>query len=223
MSKRAITKYERRDADFYPTPPEAIIALVRHLDGAKKFAEPMVGDGAIVDALADAGIICVFASDFAPTGAACEYAKVKDVLLTTKDDFKDARVIISNPPWPSPKHHNPSKLAMGGRGQPSIQIIQHLIQFKPCWMLLSADFAHNECFKHLAPYCRKMVSVGRVVWFDKSKEKDPETGEYGKRMASKDNVVWYYFDGQNNVGEPIVFVPSCPIKFTPTPKERNNV
>ncbi|MCA8834245.1 MAG: hypothetical protein K8953_04085, partial [Proteobacteria bacterium] len=192
MSKRKKTKFDRREADFYPTPREAVLALSRHLDGITSFAEPMVGDGAIVAALADKniGIACAFASDISPQGKAKEYAEVKDVLLTTSADFADAQVIISNPPWPSPNHFNPSKLAIGGRGQPTIQIIKHLIQFKPCWMLLSADFAHNGCFNELAPYCRRMVSVGRVVWFDMSKVKDPITGEFGKKMASKDNVVW---------------------------------
>ncbi len=185
MGKRTTGTYPRRDSDFYPTPIATTLRLLPHLPKDVSFAEPMCGDGAIVYALlSEAGLSGHYTGDIDPQGTAKNYAKVKDVFETTKEDFAKDDLIISNPPWPSPKHHNPSDRAPVGAGQPTVAIIKHLIQFKPCWMLLSADFMHNRYFGDLAPYCRKIVSVGRVKWIPDSK------------AVGMDNACWYFFETQ---------------------------
>jgi hypothetical protein len=46
MGKRS--SFERREADFYPTPRVAVVPLIPHLRCIKTFAEPCAGDGALV-------------------------------------------------------------------------------------------------------------------------------------------------------------------------------
>src|SRR3954453_18099080 len=48
MGKRS--KFERREADFYPTPQAAAVPLFPYLrrSGVRTFAEPCAGDGALV-------------------------------------------------------------------------------------------------------------------------------------------------------------------------------
>ncbi len=185
MGKRTTGTYPRRESDFYPTPPETTAKVIPHLDNRVKIiAEPMCGDGAIVEVFVEAGYFTSYVADITPRGHALNYDHIqtKDVFETTAEDFDDVDVIVSNPPWPSPKHHNPSDRAPVGAGQPTVAIIKHLIQFKPCWMLLSADFMHNQYFGALAPYCRKIVSVGRVKWIPDSK------------AVGMDNACWYFFE-----------------------------
>ena len=43
MGKRS--NFERREADFYPTPFEAVLPLIPYLRGIRTFAEPCAGDG----------------------------------------------------------------------------------------------------------------------------------------------------------------------------------
>ena len=44
MGKRS--NFERREADFYPTPRAAVLPLIPYLRGIRTFAEPCAGDGA---------------------------------------------------------------------------------------------------------------------------------------------------------------------------------
>src|SRR4051812_29145603 len=85
MGKRS--NFERREADFYPTPQAAVVPLVPHLRGIRSFAEPCAGDGALVRHLEGFGLRCVYSGDVR-TG--------QDALAF--DDYGAADVIITNPP-----------------------------------------------------------------------------------------------------------------------------
>ena len=63
MGKRS--NFERREADFYPTPRAAVVPLVPHLrrGGIRTFAEPCAGDGALVRHLESFGLRCVYSGD----------------------------------------------------------------------------------------------------------------------------------------------------------------
>jgi hypothetical protein len=63
MGKRS--NFERREADFYPTPRAAVLPLVPHLRGVRTFAEPCCGDGALVRHLEAFGLRCIYAGDIA--------------------------------------------------------------------------------------------------------------------------------------------------------------
>jgi hypothetical protein len=59
MGKRS--SFERREADFYPTPRAAVVPLIPYLRGIRRFAEPCAGDGDLVGHLEAAGLRCVYA------------------------------------------------------------------------------------------------------------------------------------------------------------------
>jgi hypothetical protein len=61
MGKRS--SFERREADFYPTPRAAVLPLIPYLRGIRTFAEPCCGDGALVRHLESFGLRCVYAGD----------------------------------------------------------------------------------------------------------------------------------------------------------------
>ena len=54
MGKRS--NFERREADFYPTPRAAVLPLIPYLRGIRSFAEPCAGDGALVRHLEGFGL-----------------------------------------------------------------------------------------------------------------------------------------------------------------------
>lgn len=181
MSKRTTGKFERRDRDFYATPEEPILKLLPHLTACRRFAEPMCGDGAIVRVLEARGWVCEAAWDLEPQGDAWAYASVRDVMTLTADDFAGCDHIISNPPWP----------AKFGRGEPTVSIATHLAGFLPTWLLLSADFMHNEYAAPLLEFCPLIVSVGRVKWIA------------GSDNTGFDNAAWYLFDRRVPVHEKV--------------------
>lgn len=88
---------KRRENDFYPTPPEPVLALLEaehskiraHGDG--KVWEPCCGDGAIAKVMQDRGFD-VTGSDIAPRdfGAVLDFLQAKKAL---------APAIVTNPPY----------------------------------------------------------------------------------------------------------------------------
>lgn len=71
MSKRR--KFERNPRDYYPTPYEAVPALIPHLIApytarghVANFAEPCAGDGRLIRHLEKHGHKCVYACDIEP-------------------------------------------------------------------------------------------------------------------------------------------------------------
>lgn len=163
MTKRT-PDIERRERDFYPTPPEAIKPLLPHLPPMTFYDEPFCGDGAVIRALSPHGHFCSFASDLEPHG------------VGHKIDVFDrmhcgGSMFITNSPWP----------AKFKKGEPTISMIQHLTRFASVWILLSADFWHNKYFDRIGAYCTDIVSVGRVSWMMNGK-------------GGLDNCSWYRFD-----------------------------
>ena len=140
MSKRS--NFERREANFYPTPRAAAVPL-SHLRSIRSFAEPCAGDGALVRHLESFGLRCVYAGDIR-TG--------QDALAT--DRYGGAVAIITNPPYTRHLMH---------------RLIEHFQRILPTWLLLDADWAPT---KQAAPYltcCSDIVAIGRVKWIEGSK------------------------------------------------------
>jgi hypothetical protein len=86
MGKRS--NFERREADFYPTPQAAVVPLIPYLRGIRTFAEPCVGDGDLVRHLESFGLRCVYQGDIR-TG--------QDALAV--NSYGKADAIITNPPF----------------------------------------------------------------------------------------------------------------------------
>ena len=86
MGKRS--NFERREADFYPTPRAAVVPLIPYLRGIRTFAEPCAGDGDLVRHLEAFGLRCVYAGDI---------RSGQDALAL--DYYGAVDAIITNPPW----------------------------------------------------------------------------------------------------------------------------
>ena len=86
MGKRS--SFERRGADYYPTPKAAVVPLIPYLRVIHTFAEPCAGDGALVRHLESFGLRCVYAGDIR-TG--------QDALAVEQYGAIDC--IITNPPY----------------------------------------------------------------------------------------------------------------------------
>ena len=161
MGKRS--NFERRERDFYPTPYEAVVPLIPHLDDGATFCEPCAGDGALIDHLERWGHACRFAYDIEPR---CKFVGRLDA-FDLRSSFIEVDYIITNPPWDRKILH---------------PMIEHFRKLAPTWLLFDADWMHTKQSAEFMPYCRKIVSVGRVKWIPDSK------------MTGKDNCAWYLFD-----------------------------
>lgn len=163
MGKRS--DFERRERDFYPTPPEAVAPLLAHLPDDLQYWEPCAGDGALIEYLDDMiGCACIAASDLEPSGVGI--GKM-DALSATCDHIDGCSHIITNPPWDRKILH---------------PMIEHFSAMRPTWLLFDADWVHTKQAAPFLPWLRKIVSVGRVKWIPDSK------------MTGKDNCAWHLFD-----------------------------
>jgi hypothetical protein len=141
MGKRS--NFERREADFYPTPMTAVVPLIPHLRGIRTFAEPCAGDGDLVRHLVSFGLRCIYQGDIR-TG--------QDALAV--DAYGAADAIITNPPYTRDLMH---------------RLIAHFQRIAPTWLLLESDWAQT---KQAAPFmasCSDLVAIGRVKWIEGSK------------------------------------------------------
>jgi hypothetical protein len=89
-----------------------------------------------------------------------------DALLDAFDDGAGL-TCITNPPWRRDFFH---------------AFITHWRAQMPTWALCDADWMHTIQAKPFLPFCRKIVSVGRVKWIE------------GSKHTGKDNCAWYLFD-----------------------------
>jgi hypothetical protein len=142
MGKRS--NFERREADFYPTPRAAVVPLIPYLRRIRSFAEPCAGDGALVRHLESFGLRCVYAGDI---------RSGQDALVL--DHYGAADAIITNPPWSRDVLHG---------------LITHFQNIAPMtWLLLDADWKETRQAAPFLPHCSDIVPIGRVKWIEGSK------------------------------------------------------
>ena len=145
MGKRSTSIFERRALDAYATPFEAVPPLIPHLAGIKRYFEPCVGDGDLIQHL----------QSLKPSLACVGQADVRfglNALDLTKADLErsQAQMIISNPPWERTTLH---------------ALIWHFCALGvPAWLLFDGDWAHTRQAAVLMSMCSHIVSVGRVKW-----------------------------------------------------------
>lgn len=147
MGKRS--NFERRDRDFYPTPPEAVYPLIPHLVTGTDFVEPCAGDGALATTLDHLGMMCTGMWDIEPRAPGIKRENALTYVPACHPDY-----VITNPPWRRDILH---------------PLIDHLSKIAPTWLLFDADWMHT---RQAAPYllkCQMIVSVGRVKWIPGSK------------------------------------------------------
>lgn len=166
MSKLGQTNFKRNDRDFYKTPLTPIQSLIPHLPNNLSFCEPCAGAYDLVNNLTQLrpDISCNAAFDIFPQDDRIITKSAADI---TENDIKGIDMFITNPPF---------------KWDMFEPILTNLLLLRPTWFLIPADFMHN---KRMVPYmekCSKLVSVGRVKWFDDSK------------ATSTDNFCWYKFE-----------------------------
>tara|TARA_B100001564_G_scaffold260119_1_gene221860 strand:- start:1038 stop:1511 length:474 start_codon:yes stop_codon:yes gene_type:complete len=142
---------------------EAVEPLLPHLPEGFKFAEPCAGNGALIEHLETKGV-CMWASDIEPQAEGI-HASSYDTLGF--DELIESDYIVTNPPWDR-------------------MILHPMIEFfapkRSTWLLFDADWMHTKQSRRYMPWCRKIVSVGRIKWFG--------------NMTGKDNCAWYLFKEQ---------------------------
>tara|TARA_Y100000389_G_C17466490_1_gene526149 strand:- start:2909 stop:3436 length:528 start_codon:yes stop_codon:yes gene_type:complete len=172
MGKRS--DYERVERDFYPTPIEAVIPLMTHLPKEFTFSEPCAGDGRLVDhieTLGGDGVTCTHKSDIEPNGESITQMNVFDYKV------RNEKLVITNPPWDRKLLH---------------PIIDHFSRQAPTWLLFDANWMFTKQAKDYLPWCKKIVTIGRVKWIE------------GSKGAGKDDSCWYLFH-DDGVRTPTLF------------------
>jgi hypothetical protein len=111
------------------------------------------------------GMTCVSAFDIEPQKIGID---VLDATQLEEHHLNNADVIVTNPPWERSILH---------------PMIERFSDLRPTWLLFDADWVHTKQAIPFLPRLRKIVSIGRVKWFDKT--------------AGKDNACWYFFDRYN--------------------------
>lgn len=155
MGKRS--DFKRIEKDYYPTIDiRAWQALKPHLPEHFTYAEPCYGKGHLARMIEGD---MVYASDLEGDGV--------DALTLIDCDMPTADYIITNPPWSRHILH---------------PMIDHFRMLRPTWLLFDADWAHTKQSSEYMKYCRKIVSVGRLIWIE------------GTKTSGKDNCAWYLFD-----------------------------
>jgi hypothetical protein len=165
MGKRS--DFKRVERDFYASPPEAIYPILPHLDPRTHFIEPCAGDGRLARYLTARGHVCVDAFDIEPQHPDVDKDDALEAVFVPERGEPSPDCVITNPPWRRDFMH------------PFIE--QWRVQM-PTWILCDADWMHTRQSAPFMPYCRKIVSVGRVKWIE------------GSKMTGKDNAVWMLFD-----------------------------
>jgi hypothetical protein len=162
MGRRS--NFPRIDKDAYDTPPEAVLPLLPHLHPGTRFIEPCGGKGALTAAVEAHGHQCVYTCDIAPRASGIVK---RDALDLVGSDVLAADVIITNPPWSRPILH---------------QLIDHLRQLRPTWLLFDAAWAHTKQAAPFLRFCSFLITVGRVKWIP------------GTTMTGKDDAAWFRFE-----------------------------
>ena len=174
MGKRS--NFERRPADFYPTPRAAVVPLIPYLrrGGIQTFVEPCCGEGDLVRHLESFGLRCLFAGDIRTTG--------QDALALNHYSGADAG--ITNPPLTRRTRKPYDCELLHG-------LIEHFLDVAPTtptWLLIHYGWSATRQAAKYLPHCSDMVVLPRVKWIE------------GSQHSSKDDHAWYRFDSRHRCG-----------------------
>ena len=166
LGKRS--NFARVERDFYSSPESVVLPLLPHLPHGTMFIEPCAGDGRLIRHLEKHGMSCVWAGDIEPQAEGIQkHDALSDTGYAPWQSEDSADMVITNSPWDRKILH------------PIIDIYR---RWRPTWLLFDADWAHTKQAAPFLPYCRKIVSVGRVKWIE------------GSKMTGKDNCAWHCFE-----------------------------
>ncbi len=149
MGKRS--NFDRVPRDYYPTPLEAVLPLLKHLPEDVLFAEPCAGDGRLITHIETHSTARAYLmTDIEPR---IDYVGECDVFDL---EIQGCDMAITNPPWNRNILH---------------PLIVHLSNQVPTWLLFDADWIHTKQSADFGTRLTKIVSVGRVKWIEGSKHK----------------------------------------------------
>jgi hypothetical protein len=148
MGKRS--EFERNPRDFYPTPYDAVLPLLKHLPKNVSFIEPCAGDGRLIRHLEKHGHKCIYACDIEPQAEGIEKADV--LFFGHKLPLCD--LIVTNPPWEREVLH---------------QMINVFSDHCLTWILFDSDWMFTGQAVPYLKFCKKIVAVGRVSWMENGK------------------------------------------------------
>ena len=175
MGKRS-SSFERREADFYPTPFKAVPPLIPYLrrDGINTFAEVCAGDGDLIRHLESFGLKCVHSGDI----------RTGQDALAIKRYVGNPDAGITNPPFIYPE--DPARTARLLR-----DLIQRFLDLGlPFYLLLPHDWSANKGSASFLRRCTDIIAIGRIKWIPNSEH----SGGY-------ENSTWVRFD-PNYQGDP---------------------
>jgi hypothetical protein len=152
MGKRS--NFKRKENDFYPTPYPAVIPLIRHLPTKVRYIEPCFGAGDLIRHLHLHGHECTGSYD------------LPDDVTVKQYDTTQSDLFITNPPWSRDLLH---------------PTIHNLRKQLPTWLLFDAGWAFTKQARQYLPFCKYIVTVGRVKWIP------------GSKYGSLDDACWYLF------------------------------
>jgi hypothetical protein len=165
MGKRS--NFVRRERDYYSTPKAALLPLLPHLAPGTHFIEPCAGDGRLVRYLEQHGHVCVDAFDIEPQHSSVDRDDALEAVYVPERGQPIPDCVVTNPPWDRAFLH---------------PFIEHWRVQMPTWLLFDADWMHTKQATPFLPFCRKIVSIGRVKWIE------------GSANTGKDNAAWFLFD-----------------------------
>lgn len=166
MGKRS--SFKKNPRDYYQTfDRRAGDALWYFLADIDTFAEPFVGNGALVHQLQENhNLRCMFKSDIEPQPDVSfgVNAHVMDFRLVNETDLSNCDVMITNPPFTKGVFH---------------EAIEHFTPMIDCWWLNQADYIFNKGSSQIIDkYVTDVVTIGRLKWFKDTNQ------------SSVDNFVW---------------------------------
>lgn len=166
MSKRS--NFKKNPRDYYQTfDRRAGDALAPFIKDVETFAEPFVGNGALVNQLQENhDKLCFWKSDIEPQPDVSFglTSLVMDFSEVSSHDMRHCDVMITNPPFTKELFH---------------EAIEHFTPMINCWWLNQADYIFNKGSSHIIDkYVTDVVTIGRLKWFKDTNQ------------SSVDNFVW---------------------------------
>ena len=149
MGKRS--NFDRVPRDYYPTPLEAVLPLLKHLLNTFFSLNPAQETADLSRTLKHTPRPAPYLmTDIEPR---IEYVGECDVFDL---EIQGCDMAITNPPWNRNILH---------------PLIVHLSNQVPTWLLFDADWIHTKQSADFGSRLTKIVSVGRVKWIEDSKHK----------------------------------------------------
>lgn len=175
----ALFRNTKHEADLWNTPRRAFGIISELIPPDTRYVEPCAGYGHLIKGIRDhrKDLQCMWAADIV---ARQDYIVERDALTLREEDFDGVDMAITNPPYTW------SILS---------QLIQHLANLVPCWMLLRADFLMTKRAQNLHHLMVGFKPTPKMKWVP------------GSQHQSAHHNVWCFFDAKREKRTPPFLIP----------------